>query len=70
MCDFRPICSPLFRCSVNMAGKEPQNKVSKRIEDSHVAQSRSVILIVDYGSQYTQLITRRYGNGARACLSL
>ena len=31
----------------------------QKIEDSHVAQERTKILVIDYGSQYTQLITRR-----------
>lgn len=39
----------------------PEAKRTKRIEDSYVAQSRTVVLIIDYGSQYTQLITRRFG---------
>ena len=39
----------------------PDSKRTKRIEDSFVAQSRTVVLIIDYGSQYTQLITRRCG---------
>lgn len=38
---------------------EPDAKRPKRIEDSLVAQERNVVLIIDYGSQYTQLITRR-----------
>eukprot|EP00892_Ulva_mutabilis_P010497 jgi/Ulvmu1/781/UM010_0155.1 len=42
-----------------MAGTEPDAKRPRHIEDSLVAQSRNTVLIVDYGSQYTQLITRR-----------
>lgn len=43
---------------VNMA--EPAVK-KPRIEDSKVAEGHKTILIIDYGSQYTQLITRRCG---------
>ena len=33
-----------------------------RIEDTLVAQERQKVLVIDYGSQYTQLITRRCGS--------
>jgi hypothetical protein len=32
-----------------------------KIEDSQVAKDiKNIVLVIDYGSQYTQLITRRY----------
>jgi hypothetical protein len=39
-----------------------------RIEDSKVAEGHKTILIIDYGSQYTQLITRRYACAAHQSL--
>lgn len=43
---------------------EPAEK--PRVEDSYVARQFSKILVLDFGSQYTQLITRRCAAAPRA----
>jgi hypothetical protein len=42
----------------------------QKIEDSKVAQHvKNIVLVIDYGSQYTQLITRRCDNSYLADLT-